>query len=81
MQDLLQPTVKRSLEDRELYDNLMKRCETLTRRVEDLETITHKSENKHTIFDDLFKKINDVVIFDFFFMVGLKVMKGYWKKK
>lgn len=61
MQDLLQPTVKRSREDRELYDNLMYRCEVLTKRVEDLETITHKAEVKQTIFDDIFKRINNLV--------------------
>lgn len=61
MQELLQPTIKRSREDRELYDTLMHKCDMLAHRVEDLETITHKAEVKQTIFDDIFKRINNLV--------------------
>lgn len=61
MTELLQPTIKRSREDRELYDTLVKKSEILTRRIEELETITHRAENKQTIFDDIFTRINNIV--------------------
>lgn len=61
MHELLQPTVKRSREDRELYDKLKHQCEALSKRVEELEVVTHKTENKQTIFDDIFNKINILV--------------------
>ncbi len=61
MQELLQPTVKRSREDREMYDSLVKKYDFLHKRVETLEFVTNKTDNQQTIFDDIFMKITNLV--------------------
>lgn len=56
--------MKRSLEDRELCDEASKRYEVLMKRVDDLEAVVNRAHSKHTVFDDIFKKINGLVGFN-----------------
>lgn len=61
LKDLVEPTIVKQIQDRELT-NEVKRIVGLTQnRVSELEHIIYKSNERHSIFDDLYKRLNTVV--------------------
>jgi len=61
IEEILEPTVKRSKEERELFDILSKKNESLTKRVEDLEFMSQRTQKRQTSFEDIFKRLNELV--------------------
>jgi len=61
VEELLEPTVKRSREEREMYEVLSKKHEGLLKRVEDLEFTSHRTQKRQTVFEDIFRRISELV--------------------
>ena len=62
VQELLEPTTKRSIQDRELYEILNRKYEEDRKRIDEIEFILHKSQKRQTIFSEIEKKIFEFVI-------------------
>lgn len=64
--ELLEPSTKRSIQDRELYDALIKKYDEQAKKLEELEFIVCKSKKRQTVFEDINQRINELVykIFD-----------------
>jgi len=60
VEELLEPTVKRSREEREMYEVLSKKHEGLLKRVEDLEFTSHRTQKRQTVFEDIFRRISEL---------------------
>jgi phage shock protein A len=60
IQELLEPTIKRSIEDRELMDTFKKTTDSMKRKMDEIEYLVVKTQKKTTFFDDLDKKINEL---------------------
>ena len=61
VQDLLEPTTKRSIQDRELYEILMKKYEEQRKRVDEIDFILHKSQKRQTVYEEIDRKIFELV--------------------
>jgi Heat shock factor binding protein 1. len=61
VQELLEPTIRRSREDREMHDILLKKYDEMSKRIEDLEVAIQKSKKRDTVFDQIFTRLNDLV--------------------
>ena len=61
VQELLEPTTKRSIQERELYEILTKKYEESRKKIDEIEFILHKSQKRQTIFDEIEKKIFELV--------------------
>ena len=62
VEELLEPTIRRSREERELFESLNKKSEALHKRVDDLEFMSQRTQKRQTAFDDIFKRINELVL-------------------
>eukprot|EP00347_Sterkiella_histriomuscorum_P014931 403358959 len=58
--ELLQPTVQRSHEDREILYNARKQVQSHQQRIEELEYSFFKSDKKTTIFDQIYMKMGEM---------------------
>jgi len=61
IEEILEPTVKRSREERELFEILSKKNESLSKRIEDLEFMSQRTQKRQTSFEDIFRKLNELV--------------------
>ena len=58
IRDLIEPTSQRASEDRELVNETRRQLSQVSKRVTELEYIIYKGNERNTIFDDIFNRIN-----------------------
>ena len=61
--DLIQPTITKMNEDRINLDKLKNLTQTQLTRVDELEAIVMNKDKRHTHFDDIYHKINEIVLY------------------
>ncbi len=44
-----------------MYEVLSKKHETMVKRVEDLEFTSHRTQKRQTVFEDIFRRISELV--------------------
>lgn len=57
IQELLDPTIRRSLEDKEIVNSLKKSLDLQKRKIEEIEFVIHKTQKRTTIFEEINKKM------------------------
>jgi len=57
LHELLEPTAERSMKTKESMEEVRTQNEFLTRKVEELEFILHKSHKRSTLFDNVNKRL------------------------
>ena len=63
VEELLEPTLRRSREERELFEMLSRKNDHSNKRLDDVEFMFQKTQKRQTAFEDIFKRIHDLVSF------------------
>ncbi|CDW81758.1 UNKNOWN [Stylonychia lemnae] len=62
IRDLIEPTTQKATEDRENVNEVKRIMNNVSKRVYELEYIIYKGSERNTIFDDIYNKMNQMVV-------------------